>query len=95
MPHTTSAKKAVRQTKKRRAQNRAQLSTLKSLIKDFRAAIADKDLAADVKEQKFRFLSRRIDQAGAKNLIHKNAANRTKGRLRIAFNKTLAPAAAQ
>jgi len=94
MPHTTSAKKALRQTKKRRLQNRAQLSALKTLIKGFRSAIGDKELAVDEKEKQFRFLSRRLDQAGAKNLIHRNAASRLKSRLRLAFNKTLASAAA-
>lgn len=89
MPHTQSAKKAVRQTKKRRTLNRSQLSTLKNLVKDFRAAILSKDLPTEEKETKFRFVCRRLDQAGSKHLIHKNAANRTKSRLRRAFNKVL------
>ena len=93
MPHTTSAKKAVRQSTKRRAQNRAQLSTLKTLVKKFRALCLDKSATAEQKETEFRLVSRRLAQAGAKNLIHKNAANRSKSRLAIFMNKSNAPPA--
>ena len=94
MPHTTSAKKAVRQSTKRRAQNRAQLSTLKTLVKKFRALCLDKSATAEQKETEFRLVSRRLAQAGAKNLIHKNAANRSKSRLAIFMNKSNAAPAA-
>lgn len=93
MPHTTSAKKAVRQSTKRRAQNRAQLSALKTLVKKFRALCLSKEATVEQKEQEFRLVSRRLAQAGAKNLIHRNAADRSKSRLARFMNKTNAPAA--
>jgi len=93
MPHTTSAKKAVRQSTKRRAQNRAQLSALKTLVKKFRALCLSKEATPEQKETEFRLVSRRLAQAGAKNLIHKNAANRSKSRLAIFMNKSNSAAA--
>lgn len=95
MPHTTSAKKALRQSTKRRLHNRAQRSTLRTLIKKFRALIADAAAAADAKEQAYRLVSRRLDQAASRHLIHSNAASRTKSRLARHLNKARAAGSTQ
>jgi small subunit ribosomal protein S20 len=79
MPNTSSAKKALRQNQTRRLKNRSQRSSLRTLIKKFREAAAGDDKAAA--ETAFRTVVKRLDQAAAKNLLHKNTAARTKSRL--------------
>ena len=79
MPNTNSAKKALRQSTKRRLHNRTQRSALRKTVKTCRslAESGDKEAA----EAAFRTACRKLDQAAAKNLIHKNKAARTKSRL--------------
>lgn len=79
MPNTTSAKKALRQNKKRRLQNRSERSELRTTLKKFDTAVKGADPEAI--ETAFRAVTKSLDQAAAKNLIHKNAAARTKSRL--------------
>jgi len=78
MPNTTSAKKALRQNIKRRLQNRSQRSTLRTAVKKAREAAAGGGADA---EEAIRLAVKKLDQAAAKHLIHKNAAARTKSRL--------------
>jgi small subunit ribosomal protein S20 len=94
MPHTKSAKKALRQSTKRRLLNRSQRSTLRTLIKKFIALVADAAAPQEEKETQFRLVSRRLDQAAARNLIHSNAASRTKSRLAARLNKAKSASAA-
>jgi small subunit ribosomal protein S20 len=79
MPNTASAKKALRQNRKRRMRNRSQRSTIRTAVKNCRQAIDAGDKSAA--QQAIQFAAKRLDQAAAKNLIHKNAAARTKSRL--------------
>lgn len=79
MPNTRSAKKALRKSQKRRLLNRSQRSSLRTTIKKFRTAAAAGD--AEAAESAFRLAVKSLDQAAAKNLIHKNTAARTKSRL--------------
>lgn len=79
MPNTAAAKKALRQNAKRRLQNRSQRSALRTALKKARAAVEGSDAAAAI--EAVRALTKRLDQAAAKNVIHKNAAARTKSRL--------------
>jgi small subunit ribosomal protein S20 len=79
MPNTTSAKKALRQNLKRRALNRSQRSALRTTLKKFRAAAAGEN--SQEAESMYRVAVKRLDQAAAKGLIHKNTAARTKSRL--------------
>lgn len=79
MPNSASAKKALRQNHKRRLVNRSQRSTLRTAIKRFRAAAEEGN--RETAEPLFRGVSKLIDQAAAKGLIHKNTAARTKSRL--------------
>jgi small subunit ribosomal protein S20 len=92
MPNTKSAKKALRQNTKRRLLNRSQRSALRTAVKKARTAAAEG--APDVAEA-LKLASKRLDQAAAKNLIHKNAAARTKSRLaKLAQRKAAGAAAA-
>ena len=79
MPNTKNAKKALRQSRKRRVHNRSQRSTLRTTIKKFRTAAEGDD--AEATENAFRVAVKSLDQAAAKGLIHKNKAARTKSRL--------------
>lgn len=79
MPNTPTAKKALRQNEKHRLLNRSQRSALRTAIKKVRVAAAGTDAAAA--EEAFRQVTKKLDQAAAKHLIHKNAAARTKSRL--------------
>lgn len=81
MPHKESAKKALRQSDKRRLLNRSQRSTLRTLIKKFDAALESEEATPDDREQLYRLVTKRLDQSAAKNLIHRNKASRTKSRL--------------
>jgi len=74
-----SAEKRNRQSVKRRANNRANLSQLKTQVKKLRAAIgaADAEAAAKLLPQTVG----QIDKAARKGVVHDNAAARYKSRL--------------
>ncbi|MFM9960301.1 MAG: 30S ribosomal protein S20 [Planctomycetaceae bacterium] len=95
MPNNRNAAKADRQSQKRRLQNRSQHSALKTLVKKFRATLAPTDAtasgtAASAPTVTLNEVSKRLDQAGAKRLIHPNKAARLKSRLAKAANKAAA-----
>ena len=79
MPNTTSAKKALRKSEVRRLHNRSRRSALRTAVKRCRAAVAAGDTEGI--QSTFRQAVKKLDQAAAKGLIHKNAAARTKARL--------------
>jgi small subunit ribosomal protein S20 len=79
MPNTSSASKRLRQNEKRRLLNRAARSNMRSTIRRVREAVENNDLEAAKNE--FKAAQKKLDRAAANNLIHKNAAARTKSRL--------------
>jgi small subunit ribosomal protein S20 len=79
MPNTASAKKRMRQDSVRRVRNRSTKSTLRTLLRKVRAAIGAKNL--EESEAEFHTLVKKLDQAACANVIHSNAAARTKSRL--------------
>jgi small subunit ribosomal protein S20 len=83
MPNTPSAKKRMRQDAVRRLRNRSTKSILRSQMRKVRAAIAAKKL--DESEAEFKTLVRKLDRAATGNVIHANAAARTKARLSLAI----------
>ncbi|MBI1310515.1 30S ribosomal protein S20 [bacterium] len=87
MPHTKAAKKALRQSHKRRLQNRTQRSALRTLIKRYITTVEDAEVSADDKRSLLSLVSKKLDQSAAKNLIHRNVASRTKSRLAQRLNK--------
>lgn len=76
MPRTTSAKKAMRQSKSRLERNRAQRTQLRSALKKVRAAANGSEA-----QEAFGKAVRLLDRAGRKNLVHRNTAARQKSRL--------------
>lgn len=79
MPHTTSAEKALRQTAKRNARNRATKKAVKGQIKKF-LAIADEG-TPEQKLAEFKAAVKKLDKAASKKVIHRNAAARKKSQL--------------
>ena len=79
MPNTASAKKRLRQNVKRRLHNRAIKSQVRSQIRKVREAAGEGDV--EKAREEFRVATKQLDQASAKNVIHKNAVARTKSRL--------------
>jgi small subunit ribosomal protein S20 len=79
MPNTKSAKKRLRQSLERRTRNRAVKSSLKTQIKKVLSAVDGGDAAASADE--FRAAAKKLDQAAAKGVIHRNKAARLKSRL--------------
>lgn len=76
MPVIKSAKKKLRQDKKRQEQNKVQKDFLKKVVKTFRAHPTDKNLQAVYKA---------TDKSVKKHLIHANKA----ARLKSSLTKTL------
>ena len=81
MPRIKSAKKRMRQTKVRTARNKAARSELRTAVKKVRAAATPAEATEAMKKAEAA-----IDRAGRKNLVHRNAAARTKSRLAKAIN---------
>jgi small subunit ribosomal protein S20 len=79
MPNTLSAKKRLRQNEKIRLRNRSAKSTMRSQLRRVREAVQAGD--SEKAQTEFRIAQKKIDQAASKNLMHKNAAARTKSRL--------------
>ena len=79
MAHHASAKKRIRQGEKRRAQNRKNVSQLKTQVKKLRAAIAEGN--AEAAKKLLPQTVGEIDKAAKKGVVHDNAAARYKSRL--------------
>lgn len=78
MPNIKSAKERVKVAAIKTAQNQAVRSALKTQLKKTNAALESN--VAD-KDQVLRVAMKKIDQAAAKGLLHKNTAARRKSAL--------------
>ena len=85
MPNSASASKRLRQSKVRQARNKAIKSSMRTQIKKVVAAATAGDVEAA--ETEFKLAAKKLDKAGAKNVIHKNAAGRQKSRLQRIIKK--------
>lgn len=84
MPNIKSAKKRVLVNKTKQARNKSANSALKTAIKKANAAI---EANAEDKEALVNAAVKKIDQAAAKGIIHKNNAARKKSALAVKVNK--------
>lgn len=84
MAHHASAEKQMRQSVKRRARNRKNVSQLKTQVKKLRAAIATGD--AEAAKKLLPETVGEIDKAAKKGVLHDNAAARNKSRLTRGVN---------
>ena len=80
-----SALKAHRQSLKNRERNRQFRSRLRGALKDIRAALDGKDLAAAKNALKETISL--VDKMASKGVIHRNAAGRYKSRLQTRIAK--------
>ena len=84
MPNIKSAKKRVLVIKTKTMQNKIFKTQLKTDIKKYQAALATGDQAAA--QAAYRAAVKKIDQAAARGIIHKNAAARKKSQFTKAIN---------
>ena len=85
MPNIKSAKKRVIVTQTKTLRNKMFRTQLKTDIKKYQAALATGDQAAA--QAAYRAAVKKIDQAAARGLIHKNAAARKKSQFTKTLNK--------
>jgi small subunit ribosomal protein S20 len=79
MPSTKSATKRLRQNVNRRAQNRSLRSDVRTQCRKVSAAIKDANI--EQAEAEFRLAAKKLDRAGVRNILHRNAAARLKSRM--------------
>ena len=79
MPNTKSAHKRLRQNAVHQASNRSIKRAVRTQCRKVREAVAASD--PERAEVEFRLAAKRLDRAGAKNIIHRNADARLKTRL--------------
>jgi small subunit ribosomal protein S20 len=79
MPNSKSAKKRLQQNHVSRARNRSAKQAVRTQCRKVREAIVANDVEAA--ESQFRLAVKSLDRAGAKRIIHPNAAARMKSRL--------------
>ncbi len=93
MPIKNAAKKAVRQTAKRRDRNIALKEKMKTLIKKFNKSIAAKK--TDEAKSLLPKIAQAVDKAAKNHVIEANKASRVKSRLSKSLNKTAGAVKAQ
>lgn len=84
MPNIKSAKKRVKVIEVKTLQNKIVRSNLRTILKKAELAIAEN---AANKEEAVRLAVKKLDQAAAKGILHKNNAARKKASLICKLNK--------
>ena len=84
MPNIKSAKKRVIVIKTKTLQNKIFKTQLKNDIKKYQAAVAEGN--AEAAQATYKAAVKKIDQAAARGIIHKNAAARKKSQFTKALN---------
>ena len=79
MPNSKSATKRLRQNLSHQQRNRSILRAVRTQCRKVSEAVEAGD--AGQAEAEFRLAAKRLDRAGARNIVHRNAAARTKSRL--------------
>ena len=84
MPNIKSAKKRVLVNATKQARNKSANSALKTALKKANAAI---EANADNKDEAVKFAVKKLDQATAKGLLHKNNAAHKKSAMAAKLNE--------
>ena len=84
MAHSLSAKKRVRQSEKKRMQNRSRKSQVKSQIKHFETTLEEGNVT--VAQDQFKQLTKKLDKIASTSTMHKKTAARKKSRLAKRLN---------
>ncbi len=90
MPHTRSAKKNLRKSRKRRLHNRTVKGDIKLQIKNIMSL---KDGSPEEMTKELQSASEKLDKAAARGIIHRNTAARKKSQLAKMLNRKSAPSA--
>lgn len=85
MANIKSSKKRIDVARRNTLRNKSRKSEIKTLIKNFDAAIEEKDV--EKATAIFKKADKRLKQAEAKNIVHKNKVARTTSRLAKALNQ--------
>lgn len=85
MANIKSAQKRILVIKKKSLINQVAETKLKTVIKKFNAAVESGDKAAALVA--YKEAVKRVDQAAARGIIHKNAAAHKKSQFTLAINK--------
>ncbi|WP_306484236.1 30S ribosomal protein S20 [Anaerococcus sp.] len=85
MANIKSSKKRIDVARRNTLRNKSRKSEIKTLIKNFDAAIEEKDV--EKATAIFKKADKRLKQAEAKNVMHKNKVARTTSRLAKALNQ--------
>ncbi len=85
MANIKSALKRAKTNEKARMRNKAVRTGIKTVSKKFFAAVETGDAAQA--QEAYNLAAKKLDQAAAKGVIHKNAAARKKATLANAMNK--------
>lgn len=92
MAHSLSAKKRIRQNKKRMARNRVRKERLKSVTRSFTEAIDSGD-EKKISEELSK-VNKALDKAKTKGLLHRKTVDRKKSRLAKKANSVASAAKA-
>ncbi len=84
MANIKSAKKRISVIDKKTARNRRIKNHLKTVLKDFEAALAEGNM--ETAGEKLKLAEKKLMQAASKGTIHKNTASRKVSRLTKQFN---------
>lgn len=84
MANIKSAKKRIKITQTRTLRNQMVKSALKTLIKKFEASLESNDIESA--KSYFSQVTKALDMAASKGVLHKNKAARKKSRLAIKLN---------
>ena len=85
MPNIKSAKKRVLIAEARNARNKAEKSALKTAIKKFEAVAAEGNRTEA--DGAYKVAVKKVDQAVARGVLHKNTAARRKSAMTLKLNK--------
>jgi small subunit ribosomal protein S20 len=85
MPHSSSAKKRLRQSLELREKNRAVKRSLKTYVR--KVVDAAESGNAEAAQNELKVAAQKLDRAAAHKVIHVNAAARTKSRLSARIRK--------
>ncbi len=80
MPNTASAKKALRQSYRKRSHNLFWKKRIRSVIRDLKKLLRSKGVSAEVLQEKIVLLQKYADKATKEKVISRNKANRLKSR---------------
>lgn len=88
MANTKSAKKRIKITQTKTLRNQRIKSALKTMIKKFEVSLENNDIAVATTE--FSQITKALDMATSKGILHRNKAARKKSRLALKLNKAQA-----